>query len=135
VAGKTKDQLEAEVSALQKHIASLALGARALYLVERKTNGMQKTVAFAFSAIILAHMLCGYWGIPSQLNGLNGWLLAVLAAAVLVGYLSQIAMMLKSDFRLKTKISSTGAQFDAAVTSVRPEKSASNTRSVAVRKS
>jgi hypothetical protein len=65
----------------------------------------------------------------------QAWLFAVFGAILLVGYLSQIAMMLKKNFRIKTKISGARAQLDAAVTPDRADRYAGNRRGTTARKS
>jgi hypothetical protein len=85
--------------------------------------------------LVIIHVLCGYIGVPSPLNGSQSWVFAFFGVILLAGYLSQIAMMLKSNFSLKTKISGDGAQLEAAVNSGRATPTRASNRGSPLRNS
>lgn len=115
---RTNEQLEAEIITLRRQIEELQDDLEANQhndFLKSKTFGMQKLLVFILALFIVTQAILGYFDKQSPITGIGLWYFAFLAAVILVGYLSQIAMMLKQNFSIKTRFSRTGAQLDAAV--------------------
>jgi hypothetical protein len=129
MASKTKEQLETELSAIQvqnkqkdeelsklrETIEDQELEISMQRIMESKTRFMQIGLVVMFSLLVLSYTIPEILGINHQIDKTMVWFIAFLAVVVLVGYLSQIAMMLNRQFSLKSRVSTTGAQIDASV--------------------
>jgi hypothetical protein len=124
-----RSDLEIEVAMLKSSISDAEIQKQLNRALQLKTILMIAFMA-AFSAlIVLIDFVCSYLRIESPVAHLQGWSTLFLAIVVLVGYLTQVAMMLNRKFRISTNASGTGAEIHASVGDSPTPKRARSSRS------